>query len=98
MATNYHEVHGLNLAVDTNYPTFDDAIISEIRINKKIKNYNRSDMVNQSDKYKSFRSPEESKYGPEVVNNMVNKSLDVYGYESRGRGSLRNINLYDNIY
>lgn len=93
MATNYYSIHGSNSAVDSRYPTYDDAIIGEI----KIKHSSHQSPEQSSNKHVSFRSVEQERYGPEVVNNSINKSLDVYGYESGSKGSKRNINLYDHV-
>ena len=101
MANNYYSIQGSNSAVDSRYPTYDDAIIGEIKIkhsSPRLQKQSDGELQNQtSNKYNSFRSIEQERYGPEVVNNSINKSLDVYGYESGSKGSKRNINLYDHV-
>jgi len=101
MANNYYSIQGSNSAVDSRYPTYDDAIIGEIKIkhsSPRLQKQSDGELLNQtSNKYNSFRSIEQERYGPEVVNNSINKSLDVYGYESGSKGSKRNINLYDHV-
>jgi len=106
MASGYYDIDGLYAPIDAGYPTYKDAIIGEIKIKRTMTEEDLNKYKNMTfpnggayvyHASHSHRTDEENKYGPEIVYNTIKKTFEVHGAESGKKGSLRNINLYDNV-